>query len=61
MPPRTRGAADSQAADHVSCAATPARKRDTRLAAAGFRPPPFAGIYIYIEYPPQMSTSFGFD
>ena len=37
-PPRIRSAADSQAAD-VSCAATPARKRDTRLAAAGFRPP----------------------
>ena len=38
-PPRIRGTADSQAADHVSCAATPARKRDTRLAVAGFRPP----------------------
>ena len=37
--PRIRGIADSQAADHVSCAATPTRKRDTRLAAAGFRPP----------------------
>ena len=42
-PPRIRGTADSQAADHVSCAATPARKRDTRLAAAGFRPR-FSGI-----------------
>ena len=47
-PPRIRGAAESQAADHVSCAATPARKRDTRLAAAGFRPPRLRNIYIYI-------------
>ena len=46
--PRIRGAAASQAADHVSCAATPARKRDTRLAAAGFRPPLVRYIYIYI-------------
>ena len=50
-PPRTRGTADSQAAEHVSCVAAPARKRDTRLAAAGFGPP-FSGIqnnaYIYI-------------
>ena len=38
-PPCIRGTADSQAAGHVFCAATPARKRDTRLAAAGFRPP----------------------
>ena len=43
---RVRGTADSQAADHVSCAAMPARKRDTRLAAAGFRPPP-SQVYKY--------------
>ena len=48
-PPRIRGTTDPQASDHVSSAATPARKRDTRLAAAGFRPP-FSGIYIYIIY-----------
>ena len=53
-PPRIRATADSQAADHVSCGATPARKRDTRLAAAGFRPP-FSGLHlththIYIYY-----------
>ena len=48
-PPRIRGTADSQAAGHVSCAATPARKRDTRLAAAGFRPPLLNYIYIYIH------------
>ena len=44
-PARIRGAADSQAADHVSCAATPARKRDTRLLA--FAPPLQVYIYIY--------------
>ena len=49
-PPRIRGTADSQAADHVSCAATPARKRDTRLAAAGFRPPLLRCIYIIYIY-----------
>ena len=38
-PLRIHGTADSQAAEHVSCAVTPARKRETRLAAAGFRPP----------------------
>ena len=45
-PPRIRSTADSQAADHVSCAATPARKRDIRLAAAGFRPPLLRYVYI---------------
>ena len=35
---RIRGAAASQAADYVFCAATPARKRYIRLVAVGFRP-----------------------
>ena len=52
-PPCIRVAADSQAADHVSCAATPARKRDTRLAAAGFRPP--SHVYIFPKYTAQCS------
>ena len=59
-PLRIRGTADSQAADHVSCAATPARKRDTRLAAAGFRPPSQISIYIYIDNNIYRSRSTAF-
>ena len=47
-PLRIRGTAESQAADHVSCAAMPARKRDTRLVASGFRPPRLRYLYTYI-------------
>ena len=49
-PPRICGTADSQAADHASCAATPARKRDTRLAAAGFRPPLWGFILASVGF-----------
>ena len=55
-PPRIRGTADSQAADHVFCTATPARKRDTRLAAAGFRPP-FSGINIFSLFHSSLSKT----
>ena len=57
-PPRIRGTADSQAADHVCCAATPARKRDTRLASAGFRPPVLRYTYIYIALKRYIHLGF---